>query len=122
MTFEEYAALDETERMKLAISQLSAVASVQSGVSLDEPDTDKLTLKLDVSDDEEMAKETALLLKEFRRFLKSMEEENTKGSTGLMHRFGNLQLKLATKPKGIRRKFGSLRLKPIAGSKNKTRA
>lgn len=122
MTFEEYAALDEAERMKLAVSQLAAVASVQTDMSFDESDTDTLTLELGVSDDDVVLKESALIVEEFRRLSKSIEAKNTKDLTAFMPRFGNLQLKPATKLKGIRRKFGSLRLKPIAGSKNKTRA
>ena len=36
MGFEEYAASNEAERMKLAVSQLAAVASVQIAVSFDD--------------------------------------------------------------------------------------
>lgn len=55
MTFEEYAALDETDRMKRAVSQLAAVASVQTAVSFDESmfRADSVTISLaDLSSDE----------------------------------------------------------------------
>ena len=52
MTFDEYAALDEAERMKLAVSQLAPVASVQIAVSFDDPNSGGDSVTIDLADNE----------------------------------------------------------------------